>query len=80
MKYLERLEALGPTLNVLRFSWWTDDGEREHDVVILSVGWLSLLLCAINGRPLVGIEVVYGLLRIWLGPLFWTSHPRTEPF
>ena len=64
------MDAISPQLDLLRFSWWTKDGEVDHEVVLLSIAWFGLLLCTVNGRPILGFQASYGSVCVWIGPLF----------
>ena len=54
---------------LLQFGWETDDG-NFHEFGLLSIGWGSLLFGSYDGRPTLGIQVGFGGLTIWCGPLF----------
>lgn len=42
------------------------------EFALAAVGWGSLLLFVLDGRPFVGLQISYGKLTIWFGP--WCKH------
>ena len=55
---------------LVRFSWASRESFDCHDFVPLAIGWGSLLFGLYDGRPTLGIQVAFGGLTIWCGPLF----------
>ena len=53
---------------IVQFGWATDGD--YHTFSPLSVGWGTLTFGSYDGRPTLGIQVSYGGVTVWCGPLF----------
>lgn len=62
------------SIDLLRFYWESTRTGALYEFVPLTVGWGSVLLCTLDGRPLLGVQVSYGSVVVWCGPLFWSSY------
>ena len=54
----------------LLYSRWETDAGNYHSLTLLSVGWGALLFGSYDGQPTLGIQVGFGGLALWCGPLF----------
>ena len=64
-------------ITLVQSSWESEASGNYHTFTLLSVGWGSLLLGSYDGRPTLGVQVSYGTVVAWCGPLF-VRWPKAE--